>query len=68
MLNSENHSFDIPEGCHWKDVREVSENVGVAIVNAMNGIERANPDTLAVFSAALMMPTGQTKQSYLTRD
>lgn len=48
----ENHSFDIPEGCHWKDVREVSENVGVAIVKAMNGIERANPDTLSgVFSS-----------------
>lgn len=48
----ENHSFDIPEGCHWKDVREASENVGVAIVKAMNGIERANPDTLSgVFSS-----------------
>ena len=23
----ENHSFVIPEGCHWKDVREASENV-----------------------------------------
>lgn len=48
----ENHSFDIPEGCHWQDVREASENVGVAIVKAMNGIERANPDTLSgVFSS-----------------
>lgn len=48
----ENHSFDIPDGCHWKDVREASENVGVAIVNAMNGIERSNPDTLSgVFSS-----------------
>ncbi len=48
----ENHRFVIPEGCHWKDVREASENVGVAIVNAMNGIERANPDTLnGVFSS-----------------
>jgi len=48
----ENHSFDIPEGCHWNDVREASENVGVAIVKAMNGIERANPDTLSgVFSS-----------------
>lgn len=48
----ENHSFDIPEGCHWKNVREASENVGVAIVKAMNGIERANPDTLSgVFSS-----------------
>lgn len=49
---SENHSFDIPEGCHWQNVREASENVGVAIVKAMNGIERANPDTLSgVFSS-----------------
>ena len=48
----ENHSFVIPDGCHWKDVREVSENVGTAIVNAMYGIERANPDTLSgVFSS-----------------
>lgn len=48
----ENHRFIIPEGCHWQDVRDVSENVGVAIVNAMNGIERANPDTLyGVFSS-----------------
>ncbi|WP_431810739.1 N-6 DNA methylase [Lysinibacillus capsici] len=48
----ENHSFDIPEGCHWKNVREASENVGVAIVKAMNGIESANPDTLSgVFSS-----------------
>ena len=48
----ENHRFIIPDGCHWRDVREVSENVGVAIVNAMNGIERANPDTLSgVFSS-----------------
>ena len=24
----ENHSFDIPVGCHWQNVREASENVG----------------------------------------
>lgn len=48
----ENHRFVIPEGCHWQDVREASMDVGVAIVNAMNGIERANPDTLSgVFSS-----------------
>lgn len=40
------HKFIIPDGCHWSDVRTVSENVGVAIVNAMIGIERANPETL----------------------
>lgn len=49
---AENHSFIIPAGCHWADVRNVSENVGTAIVNAMSGIERANPDTLnGVFSS-----------------
>lgn len=48
----ENYSFIIPDGCHWQDVREKSENVGKAIVDAMNGIERANPDTLhGVFSS-----------------
>ena len=46
------HSFIIPEGCHWEDVHGVSENVGKAIVKAMTGIEKANPDTLSgVFSA-----------------
>ena len=48
----ENHRFIIPQGCHWNDVREASINVGSAIVNAMVGIERANPDTLfGVFSS-----------------
>ncbi len=48
----EQHSFVIPDGCHWKDVRNASSNVGMAIVNAMSGIERANPDNLSgVFSA-----------------
>jgi len=41
------HKFIIPDGCHWEDVRIQSENVGAAIVNAMFGIERANPDTLS---------------------
>lgn len=48
----ENHSFVIPEGCHWKDLRNASQNVGKIVVKAMNGIERANPETLSgVFSS-----------------
>lgn len=48
----ENYSFYIPEGCHWNDVRNVSQNVGQAIVKAMSGIERANPEYLSgVFSS-----------------
>jgi len=42
----ENYRFLIPEGCHWKDVRERTENVGHAIAFAMRGIEKANPSTL----------------------
>lgn len=46
------HSFVILEGCHWEDVHAVSQNVGKAIVKAMTGIEKANPDTLSgVFSS-----------------
>lgn len=48
----ENYSFVIPKGCHWNDVRNVTQNVGQAIVKAMSGIERANPDYLfGVFSS-----------------
>lgn len=42
----EQHRFVIPDGCHWQDVRERTENLGSAIVGAMRGIELANPDTL----------------------
>ena len=48
----ENHRFNIPKNCHWNDVRNSHENVGKAIIDAMTGIERANPDSLhGVFSS-----------------
>lgn len=51
----EQHRFIIPDGCHWQEVRERSENLGAAIVGAMRQIEIANPDTLygvlSMFSA-----------------
>ncbi|MAW60661.1 MAG: DNA methylase [Planctomycetes bacterium] len=47
------HRFVVPEGCHWRDVRETASNVGAALQKAMRGIERANPDTLyRVFGSA----------------
>ena len=47
------HRFDVPEGCHWRDVRGTPANVGTALAHAMREIERANPDTLyRVFGAA----------------
>lgn len=42
----EQHKFIIPEGAHWKDVREKTENVGQAIQFAFREIEKANPDRL----------------------
>lgn len=47
------YRFAVPEGCHWKDVRETATNVGSALLHAMQEIERANSDTLyRVFGAA----------------
>ncbi|WP_211248152.1 type I restriction-modification system subunit M [Methanomicrobium mobile] len=43
---AENHTFIVPKGYHWNDVRAVSENVGVAIVNAFRNIENANSEKL----------------------
>lgn len=36
------HRFEIPKGCHWKDVRETTTNVGMKIEKALRGIEKAN--------------------------
>ncbi len=40
------HRFVVPDGCHWKDVRESTFNVGLAIENALRGIEQANQQFL----------------------
>jgi type I restriction enzyme M protein len=39
---ADEHRFQVPEGCHWKDVRAVAANVGTALQKAMRGIEAAN--------------------------
>ena len=47
------HRFTIPEGTHWRDVRETPANVGAALSHALRQIELANPDTLyRVFGTA----------------
>ena len=40
------HTFIVPKGYHWNDVRAVSENIGVAIMEAFRKIESANSDML----------------------
>ena len=42
----EHHHFIVPNGAHWKDVRETTTNVGVKLQEAMRSIEQANHDTL----------------------
>ncbi len=43
---AENHRFQIPEGCHWEDVRKKTIDVGLALQQAMHGIEKANFELL----------------------
>lgn len=45
-LFPQNYRFQIPDSCHWDDVRVVTSNVGQALQKAMRGIEKANPETL----------------------
>jgi len=42
----EQHRFQIPEGCHWDDIKARTTNVGQAIQHAMREIEKTNPNTL----------------------
>ena len=42
----QNYRFQVPEDCHWRDVRAVATNVGQALQTALRGIEKANPETL----------------------
>lgn len=43
---AEHHHFLVPEKAHWKNVRETTVNIGMAIQEAMREIEKANPETL----------------------
>jgi type I restriction enzyme M protein len=49
----QNYRFQVPEDCHWSDVRAVTTNIGQKLQKAMRGIEKANPETLyAIFGDA----------------
>ena len=52
-LFPEAHRFQVPEGFHWRDVREMPANLGTALARSMQEIERSNPHTLyRVFGSA----------------
>lgn len=40
------HRFLLPDGCHWNNVRETTKNIGLAIEQALRGIEQANQEFL----------------------
>ena len=42
----ENHWFDIPSGCHWKNIRNKNLNVGDALQKALRKIENKNFEQL----------------------
>jgi type I restriction enzyme M protein len=46
-VEADYHRFVIPSGCHWEDLRRVTENVGVGLQRTLDRIQQANPDTLA---------------------
>ena len=60
------HTFSIPKGYHWKDVRETSSDVGLAIVTAFRKIEKANGEKLSgVFGDAAWTNKNRLSDSLL---
>lgn len=41
------HTFIIPKGYHWNDVRETASDIGLAIITAFRKIEKANGNKLS---------------------
>lgn len=46
-VEADYHRFNVPDGCHWADVRNTTKNVGVKLRKTLDRIEEANPDKLA---------------------
>lgn len=59
----ENHSFAIPDGAHWCDVREATENIGKAIVAPSAPSRRPTVPSCVVSSAT---PPGLTRNDFPT--
>ena len=62
----ENFTFQIPDGCHWSDLRSTTENLGNAIQGILDHIEGANQDTLAdIFGEAAWENKGKLPEASL---
>ena len=63
-IEADYHRFQLPDGCHWGDLRRVHENVGVALQNILDRIQQANPDTLAgIFGDVALGQQGQAARA-----
>jgi type I restriction enzyme M protein len=60
----QNYRFQVPEGCHWRDVRAVTTNVGQALQTALRGGSRGR--TRKRSTASSVTPSGRTKTASLT--
>ena len=45
FMGKDIHKFIVPEGSHWNDVRNTTENIGIAIKNAFYELEQKNEDS-----------------------
>jgi len=50
------HRFTLPDGCHWDDIIEVSENIGEKLTEAMRAIGNANEELSGVFTVDWNQP------------
>ena len=64
-LLPEQHTFQVPDGAHWKQIREKHSVVGKAIQNAMRAVESANPRLDSVFGDAQWTNTNRLSNSML---
>lgn len=62
----EYHHFYIPDGSHWRDVRTTPQNIGLAIQNAMQEIEKANPLLDGIFGDAAWTNKNRLSDATLT--
>jgi type I restriction enzyme M protein len=64
---AENHRFQIPDGCHWADIRKTTSDVGKVLQTAMRSIEQANQDRLfGVFGDAAWTNKNRLPDATLT--
>jgi hypothetical protein len=60
----EEHRFDVPEGCFWKDVRKESVDIGTILNTSFRAIEDANPRLKGV---SVILPRSTSSSAWIQR-